>query len=128
MKKLTVLLTFLSLAIFPNFVLAADEPVTVSGNTEVAAPAEQTAPVEVGNKICPISGEKIGEMGDVVKQEYKGKIYNLCCPMCIKDFNKDPEKYAKIADDEVSAAAAAGEQVAAPADAMPSEATGDMQK
>ena len=49
--------------------------------------------VEVGNKICPVSGDKIpapGEKGDMgdnpVKIEYKGKIYNLCCPMCVKDF------------------------------------------
>ena len=64
--------------------------------------------VEVGNKICPVSGEKIpapgekGAMGEVVKYEYNRKIYNLCCPMCVKDFKKDPEKYSKIADDEVA--------------------------
>ena len=65
--------------------------------------------VEVGNKICPVSGDKIpapgekGTMGDEpVKYEYNGKIYNLCCPMCIKDFKKNPEKYSKIAEDEVA--------------------------
>ena len=68
----------------------------------------ETKAIEVGNKICPVSGEDIpapgekGEMGEAVKYEYKGKIYNLCCPMCIKDFKKDPEKYSKIADDEVA--------------------------
>ena len=64
--------------------------------------------VEVGNKICPVSGDKIpapGEkeaMGEAVKYEYNGKIYNLCCKMCIKDFKKDPEKYSKIAEEEVA--------------------------
>ena len=65
--------------------------------------------VEVGNKICPVSGDKVpvpgekGAMGDEpVKYEYNGKIYNLCCPMCVKDFKKNPEKYSKIADDEVA--------------------------
>ncbi|MBF0503842.1 MAG: TRASH domain-containing protein [Candidatus Omnitrophica bacterium] len=44
-------------------------------------------------------------MGDhPVKFEYNGKIYNLCCPMCIKDFKTDPEKYSKIAEDEVKSA------------------------
>lgn len=63
--------------------------------------------VEVGNKICPVSGDKIpapGEksaMGEVVKYEYNGKIYNLCCEMCVKDFKKNPEKYSKIAEEEV---------------------------
>ncbi|MBP9855291.1 MAG: TRASH domain-containing protein [Candidatus Omnitrophica bacterium] len=67
-----------------------------------------TKAIEVGNKICPVSGEKIpaegekGEMGEAVKYEYNGKIYNLCCPMCVKDFKKNPEKYSKIAEDEVA--------------------------
>ena len=65
--------------------------------------------VEVGNKICPVSGDKIpvpGEKGTMghepVKYEYNGKIYNLCCKMCIKDFKKNPKKYSKIAEDEVA--------------------------
>ncbi|MBF0504740.1 MAG: TRASH domain-containing protein [Candidatus Omnitrophica bacterium] len=41
-------------------------------------------------------------MGGPVKIMYKGKIYNLCCPMCVKDFEKNPEKYSAIADQEVS--------------------------
>ncbi len=66
-------------------------------------PAAQTAvqTVEVGNKICPVSKEKVGQMGPPIKYEYNGKVYNLCCPMCIKDFKKNPEKYSKIAEDEV---------------------------
>ncbi|MBF0570217.1 MAG: YHS domain-containing protein, partial [Candidatus Omnitrophica bacterium] len=35
--------------------------------------------------------------------EYKGKLYNLCCPGCISRFKADPEKYSKIAQDEVTA-------------------------
>ncbi len=65
--------------------------------------------VEVGNKICPVSGDNVpapgetGTMGDKpVKIEYKGKIYNLCCLMCVKDFKKNPEKYSGIADNEVN--------------------------
>ena len=65
--------------------------------------------VEVGNKICPVSGDKVpapgekGTMGDKpVKIGYKGKIYNLCCSMCVKDFKKNPKKYGAIADKEVN--------------------------
>ena len=71
-------------------------------------PAVSTEAVEVGNKICPVSGDKVpvpgekGAMGEVVKYEYNGKIYNLCCPMCIKDFKKNPEKYSKIAEEEAA--------------------------
>ncbi len=71
--------------------------------------SKSTKAIEVGNKICPVSGDKIlapgekGTMGDEpVKYEYNGKIYNLCCPMCIKDFKKNPEKYSKITEDEVA--------------------------
>lgn len=60
--------------------------------------------MEVGNKICPVSGNKVddGKMGKAVKYEYNGKIYNLCCKMCIKDFKENPEKYSKIAEKEVT--------------------------
>ncbi len=84
------------------------EPAAVVGNVEMmenTAGDKTAASIEVRNKKCPVSGEKVGEMGDIVKIEYNGKIYNLCCPMCIKDFKKDPEKYTKIAEDEVKAAA-----------------------
>ena len=60
---------------------------------EPVAPAAGTK-LEVGNKICPISGEKIKE-GKESKVEYNGKVYNLCCSMCEKDFKKDPEAAIK---------------------------------
>lgn len=78
---------------------------------------ETTKAVEVGNKICPVSGDKIlapgekGAMGETVKYEYNGKIYNLCCEMCVKDFKKDPEKYSKIAEEEAKKSQEQGENV-----------------
>jgi len=68
--------------------------------------AQATAqPIQVGNKICPVSGNPVtGSMGDKpVQYEYKGKIYNLCCSGCLEEFKKNPEKYSKIADEEVAA-------------------------
>lgn len=82
--------------------LGAGSPV-VYAQTEQAAPEGQPAAVEVGNKFCPVSKEKVGEMGDIVKYEYNGKIYNFCCKACLKDFAKDPGKFAKIAEEEVAA-------------------------
>ena len=57
----------------------------------------------VGNKICPVSGNPVGDgsMGEAAKFVYNGKIYNLCCPMCVKDFKKNPEKYSSIAEQGV---------------------------
>jgi YHS domain-containing protein len=61
--------------------------------------------VDVGNKFCPVSGRPIGVMGPGVQETYNGKIYHLCCGGCVSAFESDPEKYSKIADQEVAAAA-----------------------
>ena len=44
---------------------------------------------------CPVSGEKLGEMGKPFVFEYKGQEVKLCCKHCRPDFDKDPEKYVK---------------------------------
>jgi len=62
------------------------------------------AQTEVGNKVCPISGEEIGGMGKVVQVEYNGKLYNLCCAMCKKNFLADPEKFSAIAEENAASA------------------------
>ena len=62
----------------------------------------KTEMMNVGNTVCPVSGQKVGEMGDVVEVEYDGKVYNLCCSMCKKDFLKNPEKYSKIAEEQAA--------------------------
>lgn len=56
--------------------------------------------VNVGNQICPVSGEKITEEMKAT-YEYKGKIYNFCCTMCIEEFKKDPEKYIEKVEEEL---------------------------
>ena len=46
---------------------------------------------------CPVSGEKLGEMGKPYIFVYQGQEIKLCCSGCKKDFDKDPAKYvAKI--------------------------------
>ena len=54
---------------------------------------------DVGNKICPVGGEKIEEAIKAT-YEYEGKVYNFCCAMCIDDFKKDPQKYIKKIEEE----------------------------
>lgn len=77
----------------------APSAVTVTEVTPAAA-------VNVGNKICPVMGEKIAELGkDTV--EYEGKIYNMCCPMCKDKFLADPAKYIAVVDQELAAEKAA---------------------
>lgn len=55
--------------------------------------------IDVGNKVCPIRGEKIDE-SEKATYEYKGKIYNFCCPMCIPEFKRNPEKYIEVVNKE----------------------------
>lgn len=43
--------------------------------------------VEVGNKICPLSADKVSGKHFV---EYHGRRYGMCCSMCVKKFNKNP--------------------------------------
>ncbi len=45
---------------------------------------------------CPVSGEKLGEMGKPLVFTYKDQEVKLCCKSCKKDFDKDPEKYIKL--------------------------------
>ena len=42
---------------------------------------------------CPVSGEKLGEMGPPVSVDYQGKKVAFCCDSCITKFQKDPAKY-----------------------------------
>jgi YHS domain-containing protein len=46
-------------------------------------------------KTCPVSDEKLGEMGDAYVFEHEGREIKLCCKSCLKDFKKNPAKYVK---------------------------------
>jgi len=73
------------------------QPVTWAVPTDAGG-----ALIEVGNKICPISGQKVGMMGDPIQVEHDGKLYNLCCAGCKSTFLEDPAKYSKIAQAHVN--------------------------
>lgn len=45
---------------------------------------------------CPVSGDKLGEMGKPFTFVYKDQEVKLCCKSCKKKFDKDPEKYMKL--------------------------------
>ena len=98
MKKTFLLLIVLGAA----FLLNSQSVFTQSITQEDAPTAEKTKAVNVGNKVCPVSGEKIDEKLKAT-YEYEGKIYNFCCTACIEEFKKDPEKYIKKVEEELSA-------------------------
>lgn len=46
-------------------------------------------------RVCPISGNALGSMGEPYKMVVKGETIFLCCPACEKDVLADPEKALK---------------------------------
>jgi YHS domain-containing protein len=48
-------------------------------------------------KVCPVSGEKLGSMGAPVKLDVKGQAVFICCEGCKDELLAQPDKYlAKI--------------------------------
>jgi YHS domain-containing protein len=45
---------------------------------------------------CPVSGDKLGDMGKPYVFVYQGQEVKLCCPDCKSDFDKNPDKYIKL--------------------------------
>ena len=71
------------------------------GATETSKEPVSEEAINVGNKICPVSGEKIDEKMKAT-YGYEGKIYNFCCSSCVEEFKKDPAKYIKKIEEELS--------------------------
>lgn len=67
-------------------------------HNNIYAQSENSKAVNVGNKICPVTGDKVDGK---TTYEYQGKVYNFCCPACIPEFKKDPEKYIKKVEEEL---------------------------
>jgi YHS domain-containing protein len=85
MKKLKTL-TAIALAV----------PFLLSPIAGLAEDTNSVAPVNPKPDLlatCPVSGDKLGEMGKSVVFVYQGQEVKLCCPDCKKDFDKDPAKY-----------------------------------
>jgi YHS domain-containing protein len=108
-NKIITLLVVGNILMVGNYGFAQTEPVKaqVIDAAQAQADIASKKAIDVGNKTCPVSNELVvkNDMKDAkpMIMEYNGKIYHLCCPMCVKDFKKHPEKYSKIAEDEVKA-------------------------
>ena len=80
-KTFTVATLITSYLAAPALVLAADPKV------------EKPKPYIL--KVCPVSDEKLGEMGDPMVFTFEGREIKLCCKNCEKDFKKDSAKFIK---------------------------------
>ncbi len=50
-------------------------------------------------RICPVSGELLGSMGEPIKLEVEGREVWICCPGCENALRKDPQRHlAKLND------------------------------
>jgi hypothetical protein len=60
--------------------------------------AEDDKTLIAKQKVCPVTGEPLGSMGEPFKVVVNGRTVFLCCKGCEKKLRKDPEKYFKILD------------------------------
>ncbi|HAJ57059.1 MAG TPA: hypothetical protein DCL35_04740 [Candidatus Omnitrophica bacterium] len=102
MLKRSSLIAVVLIALFAvaGLAMAQEEAVTETG----AMPAVEeavTGVVNVGNKVCPVTGLKIKNLGEYTV-EHEGEVYNLCCPECKEQFLADPAKYIAIVDKELA--------------------------
>jgi YHS domain-containing protein len=91
MKKLKMLMASALTAPFLAAPLAG-----LAGDTNSTA---STPPKPDKLTTCPVSGDKLGEMGKPCVFVYQGQEVKLCCSGCKKDFDKDPAKYIKKIQD-----------------------------
>lgn len=95
MRNIVILIAIIATAglFASNAVYAASED--ASGSVQ----QEASAITDVGNKICPLTGEPVDGK---TYAEYKGRRYGLCCPECGSNFWQDPDTYSMLAEKEVS--------------------------
>jgi YHS domain-containing protein len=68
----------------------------VSGLKELDAADRKLAEKQ---KVCPVSGEKLGSMGKPFKMTLQNRTFFLCCDGCEETVKKEPEKYLKKVDE-----------------------------
>jgi YHS domain-containing protein len=102
MKKTNL---FILLAVGALGVMAVSSKLTASDNAMPSCCGGMTAPMAADASTngvpdllttCPVSGEKLGEMGKPLTFTYKDQEVKLCCKGCKKDFDKNPDKYLKL--------------------------------
>ena len=89
--------TLLIISAWMAFTLVFRSPL-FAGNETNSVTATPHAPPPKPDLLttCPVSGDKLGEMGKPFVFVYQGQEVKLCCPDCKADFDKDPKKYMKL--------------------------------
>ena len=50
----------------------------------------------------PVCGKKINPNKAYITIKYEGENYCLCCPLCQREFERDPRKYVKLNQNSTS--------------------------
>ncbi|MFA9196864.1 MAG: hypothetical protein ACEQSM_04540 [Aliarcobacter sp.] len=102
--KIILLLTCALLTFgFISFSNASDTATPKAPQAQIVkTPEEKAKATELAKTYplttCPVSGDKIGDMGETIDTLYQGQLIRFCCKGCIKSFNKNPDKYLKEID------------------------------
>jgi YHS domain-containing protein len=82
---------------------AKDAPAAPSGakaSTTDTADTTKPAPLTEADRqliakqqTCPVTGEKLGSMGEPYKVVVKGRVVFLCCEGCKEEIEAHPDKY-----------------------------------
>lgn len=76
---------------------ASSAPLAAAGSEQPEAAAGDPYPLDT----CPVSGGKLGSMGDPVVKKYDGREVRFCCGGCVKKFEGDKTGYWKKVDEEI---------------------------
>ncbi|MBL8886474.1 MAG: hypothetical protein JNK16_07425 [Phycisphaerales bacterium] len=95
--------------LFASFLCMSGLAVAAAAQPEPTKPAtkqpESTKPKTVGDpyplSTCPISGGKLGSMGDPVVKNYDGREVRFCCNSCPPKFEKDQAKSMAKLDEAI---------------------------
>ena len=76
----------------------------MAGHEAMQMGGETPAPAgtEIAQKTCPVMGVPIDPK---VFVDYNSRRIYFCCSACVVTFKKNPDKYLKIVDDQIKAAA-----------------------
>jgi YHS domain-containing protein len=97
MKKLKFVAgILLAMAVISVSAAARADGTNTVGSTNSTNSASDTPPKPDLLTTCPVSGDKLGDMGKPYVFVYKGQEVKLCCPDCKADFDKNPAKYMKM--------------------------------
>jgi hypothetical protein len=80
-------------ALFAAYLLLPAPALAQTEKPSQPAPASKESSARVGDPYpldtCPITGKKLGSMGDPVTKVYGGQEVRFCCPACPPKFEKD---------------------------------------